>query len=164
MFHLAQVNIARARAPLTDPLMAEFVASAARVNAEAEAAAGFVWRWVDPPDSCIGADLFGDALIVVNLSVWESLEALRDFVYRSDHMQALRRRAEWFTRVEGPHLALWWVPAGHQPTVHEAKERLHHLAQHGDSATAFTFRSPHPAAAGEPSIAAIDLASGHAQT
>ena len=147
MFHLAHVNIARARAPLTDPLMAEFVAAAADVNARAEAAPGFVWRWVDPPGSSVGEEFFGDPLIVVNLSVWESIETLREFAYKASHLEALRRRSEWFTKMETPYLALWWVPAGHRPTILEARERLQHLTTHGDSALAFTFRAPQPAPA-----------------
>ena len=148
MFHLAQVNIARARAPLPDPVMAEFVASIERVNARADVAPGFVWRWSDPPGSSIGAELFGDTLILVNLSVWESIESLRDFVYTATHLEPLRRRSEWFTKMETPHLALWWVPAGHEPTILEARERLQHLTTHGDSPMAFTFRAPYPAPVG----------------
>lgn len=139
--HLAQVNVARARAPLTDPLMADFVASIQGVNARADVAPGFVWRFVDPPGSSIGAEFFGDPLLVVNLSVWESVESLRAFVYQGQHLAPLRRRSEWFSRLETPHLALWWVPAGHRPTIPEARERLELLARHGESDAVFTFQT-----------------------
>lgn len=149
MFHLAQVNIARARAPLTDPVMADFVAALDRINAAAEAAEGFVWRHTDDASGAASdAEAFGDPLEVVNLSTWRSIECLQTFVYRSEHLEPFRRRAEWFTRLDTPHLAMWWVPVGHRPTMKEARERLEHLAIHGESQTAFTFRQPHAAPAG----------------
>ncbi len=148
MFHLAQVNIARARAPLTDPVMADFVAALDRINAEAEAAEGFAWRHIDAPGAPADTHAFPDPLVVVNVSVWSSIERLQTFVYRSAHLAPLRRRADWFIPMDGPHLALWWVPAGHRPTMDEARERLDYLAAHGESQIAFTFRTPHAAPAG----------------
>ena len=82
--------------------------------------------------------------MAINMSVWESLDALQQYVYRSAHVGPLRDRKQWFEPMEGPILALWWVPAGHIPTVAEAMERLDYLKQHGPSSYAFTFRTPFP--------------------
>ena len=142
MFHLAQVNIAHGRAPLADPVMADFVGALDRINAHAEAAPGFVWRYQDESGSATETHAFDSPLIIVNLSVWDSVEALRNFTYRSDHLGPLQRRREWFVPVAGPHLAMWWIPAGHLPTIAEARARLEHLCRHGESPVAFTFRRP----------------------
>ena len=139
-FHLAQLNVARAVAPLDDPRMADFVAQIDSVNAAAEAHPGFVWRLKDETGNAMSIRAFADPRMVVNLSVWRDAEALRDYVYRGDHVGVLRRRKEWFGPMEGPHLVLWWIPAGHTPTLDEAKARLDHLAAHGPTPEAFTFR------------------------
>lgn len=144
--HLAQLNIARMRAPLDDPLMADFVAALPGINARADAAPGFVWRLRDEGVAdATGLRPFGPD-ILVNLSVWTSVEALRDFAYRTPHLEPLRRRREWFTH-EGldPYAVLWWVPAGHVPTTDEAGERLELLRAHGPGPRAFTLRQPYPA-------------------
>lgn len=143
MFQLAQVNIARARAPLTDTVMADFMAALDRVNAYADRAPGFVWRYQDESGAAIQTHSFDDPLIIVNLSVWASVDALKTFVYRGEHLEPLRRRAEWFTRLSRPHMAMWWVPAGHLPSVSEARDRLDHLSAYGESAIAFTFHRVH---------------------
>lgn len=149
-FHLAQVNVARMRAPLGDPEMAGFVAGLAPVNALADTAPGFVWRLQDE-ESGDATDHrpFGDAMILVNLSVWEGPEPLRHFVYHTLHQQFLKQRRDWFERMAEAWVALWWVPAGHRPSVVEAHERLEQLRAHGDTAEAFTFRQlfPPPTAA-----------------
>ena len=85
----------------------------------------------------------------INLSVWESLESLRQFVYKSHHVESLRNREQWFEPIEGPILALWWIPVGHIPTVLEARQRLEYLKEHGPTAHAFTFRSPFPPPGGQ---------------
>ena len=139
-FYLAQLNIARAVAPLDDPRLADFVAQIDVVNAAAEAHPGFVWRLKDESGNAMSIRAFDDPLMVVNLSVWRDVEALRDYIYQGDHVAVLRRRREWFTPMAGPHLVLWWVPAGHTPTLEEAKARLDHLAAHGSTAEAFGFR------------------------
>ena len=146
--HLAQVNVARPLAPLDTPVLADFMAALAPVNARADAAPGFVWR-LQTEDGDATALRIGDDRTLVNMSVWESLEALQQFVYQSAHIAPLRDRRQWFEPMEGPILALWWVPAGHIPTVAEAKERLDHLTVHGPTAHAFTFRLPFPAPGGE---------------
>ena len=83
--------------------------------------------------------------MIVNLTVWESIEALRDYAYRSDHLDVLRRRREWFVPFGGPSLVVWWVPAGHRPTTAEARSRLDHLAAHGPTPEAFTLKTTFPA-------------------
>jgi heme-degrading monooxygenase HmoA len=144
VFELAQVNLARPRAPLDAPLLAEFMAALDPVNARADQAPGFVWRLQDDAGNATGVPVFGDDALIVNLSVWESPEALRDWVYRDpEHLAVMRRRREWFARME-TFLCLWWVPAGHRPPVAEAEERLVHLRAHGPSQHAFTFRALFP--------------------
>jgi len=139
-FHLAQVNIAAACAPMHDPIMADFVANLDRINALAENAAGFVWRLHTPEGNATALRVFEDERLIINMSVWHSIEALFDYTYKSGHVEIFRRKAEWFGKMETPHMALWWVPAGHIPTPQEAKERLAHLAEHGATPHAFTFK------------------------
>jgi hypothetical protein len=143
-FHLAEINIGRLRAPVGDPMIADFVANLDRINALADGAPGFVWRLVgegnDATDIRPDAD---DEMMALNMSVWESPQALGAFVYRSDHQPIMRRRAEWFEKLE-LYLALWWVPIGHTPTVAEGMARIETLRRLGPSAEAFTFRTIFP--------------------
>ena len=150
--HLAQLNIARLRAPIDDPLIADFAGALVEVNALADAAPGFVWRLQTEEGDATSVRAFDDDAVIVNLSLWASLEALGDYVYRSDHTAFLRRRAEWFERMSEASVVLWWVPAGHLPDTAEAVERLEHLRAHGPTPEAFTFRQPFaaPAAGAEP--------------
>jgi hypothetical protein len=143
-YHLAQFNIARMRAPLTDPLMADFVAQLAPINALADRSPGFVWRLQSEGGDATNIRLYGDEPILVNMSVWESVEALRDYVYRSAHIGPLRDRKQWFDKFEGAYYALWWVPAGYHPTAEEGKARLDHLRQHGETPHAFSFHKLFP--------------------
>ena len=146
--HLAQVNVATLRFPLDGPELAGFVAQLEPLNAFADADPGFVWRLQTEDGDATSIRPFDDERIMVNLSLWESLEALRAFVYASRHLDVMRHRREWFQRMADPYLALWWVPAGTVPTVAEARDRLDLLARRGPSADAFTFRAPFPAPAG----------------
>src|ERR671933_136327 len=140
-FHLAQLNIALPRAPLDAPLLAEFVARLEPVNAQADSSPGFVWRLQTEEGDATGIRAFGDDRLIVNMSVWESLEDLRAFVYGNrSHLAAMRRRREWFTRMADAFMVLWWVPAGHRPSVAEAERRLELLRALGPSPEAFTFR------------------------
>jgi hypothetical protein len=139
-YHLAQLNIARALGPLDSPVMAEFVAQLDHINALADASPGFIWRLKNATD----VQAYQDPRIVVNLSVWESVEALRDFAYKSGHRGPLRDRLTWFEKPKEAHLALWWVPAGHVPSVEEARDRLQFRRDHGDSAVAFSITQPFP--------------------
>lgn len=140
-FHLAQLNVARFKLPMDDPAMAGFVEQLDPVNALADAAPGFVWRLQTEDGNAISIHAFDDPLMLVNMSVWESVEALADFVYRSGHIEVMRRRREWAPRMAEAHMVLWWVPSGAVPTVDEAKVRLEHLREHGPTPTAFTFKS-----------------------
>jgi hypothetical protein len=141
VWHLAQVNIGRLLAPIDDPQIADFKAALDEINALAESSPGFVWRLKD--DAVGNATTFhpveGDELVIPNMSVWESVEALADFVYRSAHTSVLRRRREWFERHGVAYLALWWVPAGQVPTLDEAMARLDVIERDGPTPDAFTF-------------------------
>src|SRR5215813_12554389 len=123
-YHLAQVNIARMLAPLEDPLMADFVALSDEINALADRSPGFVWRLQTESGNATYIRPYEDDRILVNLSVWETVEHLKEYVYRSAHAGVMRRRRQWFEKFDGAYTALWWVEAGHIPKVVEAKERL----------------------------------------
>jgi hypothetical protein len=142
--HLAQVNIARAKGPLDGPVMAAFVARLDEINALADRSPGFVWRLQDDDGNATAIRAYEDETLIVNLSVWESVEALRAYAFHSTHVELLRDRHLWFEKFEGAYLALWWVPAGHRPSVDEAKQRLAHLEARGPSPFAFTFRELFP--------------------
>lgn len=144
--HLAELNIGRTVAPMDDPLMADFVANLDRINALGDASPGFVWRLLDESGSATSIRAFDDPRMIVNLTVWESIEALREYAYRSGHVEFLRRRREWFVPLDGPSLVLWWVPAGHRPTVEEARKRLDRLAAEGPTPEAFTLKTAFPSA------------------
>ena len=144
MFQLAQVNIARMLAPLTDPLMAEFVAQLDTINALADSSPGFVWRLQTPEGNATALRPYEDDLILVNLSLWASLADLTAFVYKSRHRSVLQQRRQWFQQFDGPYTALWWVLCGHIPTVEEAKQRLASLSAHGETLYAFSFKKPFP--------------------
>jgi Domain of unknown function (DUF3291) len=134
--HLAQFNIARIRYPLDDPRMAEFVDNVARVNALAKTIEGFVWRLQDESGHAMNMKVYDDARILPNLTLWENVEALERFVWQTLHRRFYGRREEWFERIE-TSLALWWVPAGHRPTMAEGVERLEHLKVYEPSEFAF---------------------------
>jgi heme-degrading monooxygenase HmoA len=144
MFHIAQVNIARMKAPLESPEMAGFVARLEEINALADSSPGFVWRLQTPEGNATYLRPYDDDRILFNLSVWESVEALKHYAYRTAHAELLRDRRNWFEQFQGVFLAMWWVPAGHTPGIDEAKQRLAHLEVHGPSQYAFTFKSVHP--------------------
>jgi heme-degrading monooxygenase HmoA len=139
-YHLAQINIGRALAPIEDPLMAEFVARLDEINALAERSPGFVWRLQTESGNATYIRPYEDDRIMVNMSVWESVEHLKEYVYRTEHAEVMRERSQWFEKFDGPYMALWWIKAGHIPTVEEAKERLDHLRKHGESEFAFSFK------------------------
>ncbi len=143
-YQLAQLNIGLARGAPGSPVMAEFMAALDRINALAEASPGYVWRLQTDDGNATAYRAFEDERALVNLTVWESLDALADFVYRSAHVDVMRRRAEWFERMPEAYLVLWWVPAGHRPTLAEAEERLLRLRAHGPAPDAFTVRHSFP--------------------
>ena len=138
--HLAQLNVARLRAPMDHPMIRDFRDSLDRVNALAEASPGYVWRLQDESGNATAIKPFDDQLEIINLTVWESIETLADFTYRSSHVELLRRRREFFEAPDQPILCLWWIPEGTVPTVEEAIARLDYLRAHGPTPLAFTFR------------------------
>jgi hypothetical protein len=153
---VAQVNVGRLVAPLDSPQLAGFTGQLDAVNAVADAAPGFVWRLQTEDGNATGLRAFesdaegADGGILVNMSVWQSVEALASYVYGPEHLAVLRRRREWFERLTDAYAALWWIPRGHIPTVTEAEERVKHLRAHGPTPWAFTmkvhFPAPGPAA------------------
>ena len=142
--HLAQVNIGPIKAPLEDPVMAGFVARLDEINALADRSPGFVWRLQTPEGNATYLRPFDDDRILFNMSVWETVEALRHYVYQSPHAGVLRQRTDWFARFDGVYQALWWVPAGHRPSIDEARQRLASLAEKGPTPFAFTFKQVFP--------------------
>lgn len=140
-FHLAQVNVAIAKYSYDDPRFAGFVDNLDRIYELAESMPGFIWRHVTVDNDIEPKKIFGEPNLVFNMSVWESLEALREFVYRSDHASILRQRASWFVPMDRPVFALWWQPAGTIPSIVESKHRLDRLHQAGPTQDAFTFRN-----------------------
>ena len=143
-YQLAQINIARMKFPLDDPSMADFVAQLNEVNALADRSPGFVWRLADDSGGA-ATDIraFEDDRILVNMSVWESLEALRAFSYQGRHAKVLRDRGRWFES-RTSRLVMWWVPAGTIPSIEDAKQKLELLESHGSTAEAFTFKDTFP--------------------
>jgi hypothetical protein len=137
-YQLAQLNIGELKAPLDSPELKDFVDNLDRINALAESSPGFVWRLKGEGNDATSLRPFGDN-IIVNMSVWRDVNALRDYVYKTAHVEIMKRRREFFSRMGKAYLALWWVPAGHEPTVAEAVGRLEHLRKHGPTAEAFTF-------------------------
>jgi hypothetical protein len=141
--HIAQVNIARMLAPLDDPIMADFVANLARINQLAEAAPGFVWRLTTPAGDATTIRAFDDPYLIVNMSIWQDINALYQYTYYTAHAEVYRRRAEWFSKLDTPHMALWYVPATPDPTpalLGQAQARLAFMAEHGPTPLAFTFK------------------------
>jgi len=148
-YHLAQLNIARLVAPIDSPILADFVAQLDEINQLGDHSPGFVWRLQASDGNATSIRPFDDEYILVNMSVWESIEEFRAFVYKSAHSAVMRRRREWFEPMKSAYFVLWWVPAGHIPTVAEAKERLEMLQTQGDTDAAFSIK--HTFAAPEPS-------------
>ncbi len=138
--HLAQVNIARMLAPIDSLIMAEFVANLDRINAVAEKSDGFIWRLTGDDNDATALRVFDDDFLIINMSVWESRDALFDFTYTSDHVAIFARRKEWFSAIKEMHMVLWYIKTGHEPTPDEAKQRLSYLNEHGESPYAFSFK------------------------
>jgi heme-degrading monooxygenase HmoA len=146
MYQLAEINIGRMLAPLDDPLMAGFVEKLEEINALADRSPGFVWRLQSDEGDATSIRPYEDERILVNMSVWASLEDFADYAYKSAHREVMKQRRRWFERFDGPYMALWWVPQGHIPTVEEGKERLEHLRIHGETVYAFSLKRPFPPA------------------
>jgi len=144
-YHLAQINIGRLLAPVDDPKIADFVVQLDPINALADHAPGFVWRLQSASGNA--TDILydpRDTSILLNMSVWESIESLRNYVYRSDHMKVLLDRAKWFEKLDKAIYCLWWIPSGHIPSVAEGRERMEHYQKHGATRHAFWFSKMFP--------------------
>lgn len=141
-WHLAQINIAKMIGnDINEPIMKTFVAQLEEVNSTADNSKGFVWRLKDESNSAASINAFDDTRIIVNMSVWETIEDLKAFVYNGRHLDVLRQKKEWFVKIEQAYVVLWYIPAGHVPTIEEAKKRLRSLEQHGPTQYAFNFKS-----------------------
>ena len=143
-YQLAQLNIARLIAPIDSPLLADFVANLDRINALAEASPGFVWRLQTEDGDATGIRHFGEDMLI-NMSVWEDIETLQHYTYKTAHVEILRRRKEWFETMREMSMVFWWVLVGHRPTLVEAEAKLTHLQKHGPTPAAFTMRHAFPA-------------------
>jgi hypothetical protein len=147
-YHVAQYNIARLLAPLDSPQLADFMNALDPLNRLADESPGFVWRHQTEDGNSTAIRVRGDPMIIINFSVWESIDALFEYAYHSPHVEMYRRRREFFEHMTQQYLVLWWVLAGHEPSVGEAEERLDHLRAHGPSPYAFGFKSRFPAPIG----------------
>jgi hypothetical protein len=149
--HLAQVNIARSHAPFADASMASLVERIAEINALAERSKGFVWRFKAPEDGSRWFAPFEDYFVpfaqerfFFNMSVWESIEDLKHYVFRTAHSELLKGRQHWMGEFEKAALAMWWIRAGHVPTVAEARAKLEQVQQLGPTSDAFTLATVFP--------------------
>lgn len=138
---LAQLNISPLKEPIDSLLLADFVAQLDKINALAEAAAGFVWRLQGEEGNATAYKVFDNEMIIINMSVWESVESLRNYVYKTAHADVMKQGKKWFDKLDRPQVVLWWIPAGHIPTPQEAKEKLNHVTKHGETQEAFTFKN-----------------------
>ncbi|MFD4409524.1 DUF3291 domain-containing protein [Streptomyces sp. NPDC058466] len=161
-YELAQVNIARLKAPLDSPRLKDFVEALDPVNAVADAADGFVWRLQSDSGNATDVPVFGDDWLIVNMSTWRDTNALTAFMYQGRHRELLARRREWFERLEEAMTVLWWVPAGHRPSVAEAEGRLLHLRANGPTPYAFTLRTSFPPQGGLPVAGPVAGSGAHA--
>jgi len=139
-YELAQLNVAIMKEPLESPSMSDFVANLDRINALAESSPGYVWRLQTEEGDATAIRPMGENTLV-NVSVWQDIESLNKYVYGSAHVEIMRRRKEWFERMQEAYVVLWWVPKGHRPSTSEAIARLELLRRKGPTAEAFTFRS-----------------------
>lgn len=139
-YHLAQINIAKLLEPIDSLLLEDFVGDLDRINEIAEKSAGFVWRLKDDSGNATSINPFDDASFIVNISVWETVEDLKYFVYNSGHMEVFRKRAKWFERMKTPHMALWWIKIDDYPTLEDGKNKLLELEKYGDTPSSFSFK------------------------
>ena len=140
-YHLAQINIAKMLAPIDSPVMADFVSNLDSINLLAEQSEGFIWRLKDEGNDATTLKLFEDDFLIVNMSVWSSMDALFNFTYHSAHTGIFKRKREWFSKMLQMHMACWYVPVGELPSAEEGKQRLAYLNRHGETPYAFTFKS-----------------------
>ncbi len=146
-FHLAQLNIAQMRTPMDDPAMKDFVDNLEGVNKIAEGSPGYVWRLQTDEGDATAIRIFDDDMLLVNMSVWESVEQLKSFVYDSFHIEILKRKKEWFSKFDKAYQVMWWIRAGTEPSIEEAERRLVYLQENAESPYAFSFRQSFPPSA-----------------
>lgn len=139
-YYLAQINISRLLAPLDSPQLEDFVSNLDRINALAEKSQGFVWRLKDDSNNATSINPFNDDKIIINMSIWESVEELKNFAFKTDHVEIYLKRANWFERPTEATTALWWVKKGEYPTAEDGRDRLLHLRQQGETEYAFSFK------------------------
>ncbi|TQV75009.1 DUF3291 domain-containing protein [Aliikangiella marina] len=137
---IAQLNIAKAKFQLDSPQLADFMENLDPVNATAESSPGFIWRLKDDSGHAVSIQAFEDPQMIINLSVWQSVDALKNFMFKTHHVDFLKRKQEWFERLKAASHVLWWIPKEHRPSLEEAKERLFYLREFGDSPYAFSFK------------------------
>ena len=141
MYHIAQINVARMiGVNIDDPVMKEFVDNLDRVNEMAESSPGFIWRLKDESNNASSFDPYKDDKIIINISVWQDIESLENFTYKTFHSDFLRRRKEWFKKYGQAHYAMWWIPQGETPSLDESVDRLNHMQEYGPSEKAFNFK------------------------
>ena len=140
LYNLAQLNIAKLKAPLEDPSIFGFVSKLDEVNALADSSPGFVWRLKEESGSAVNISVFDDSFLIVNMSVWNTIEDLKNFVYKSGHVKVYLQKDSWFHNMTDHHMVMWWVEKDKIPDVFEAKARLRYLKKHGPSKYAFTFK------------------------
>lgn len=138
-YHIAQLNIAKMLAPIDSDIMHGFVSRLDEINALAEQSEGFVWRLKGDDNNATAIRIFEDDMLIINLSVWESIDALHTYTYKTAHAELIKGRKDWFSALGKPHMALWWVKAGDIPLTTDAKERLEYLQANGASPYSFTF-------------------------
>ena len=143
-YHLAQINIAQARDSMESETMRGFVDRLDEINALADRSPGFIWRLQTEEGDATSIREFDNPMLIVNMSIWENIESLKDYVYKTNHVELIRGRDAWFHKITRAHQALWWIPAGHIPNVHKGKEKLDILQERGPSEEAFTFAKPFP--------------------
>lgn len=139
-YELAQLNLASLAYPLDSPELKGFVDNLDLINSLAERSEGFVWRLQTPAGDATGIDYFGKD-IIVNMSTWRDVPSLKHFVYKTVHVQFLKRRAEWFSEMK-TYSVLWWIPQGIRPTVEQAHEKLQLLEAIGPTEAAFSLIQP----------------------
>ena len=141
-YQLAQVNIAQAKAEMDTDTMQGFMSRLDEINAIADKASGFVWRLQSNDGDATSIRVFDDPLLLVNMSVWDDIDSLKNYVYKSLHVELIRDREAWFDKMSAMHQALWWIPSGHIPSTQEAKDKLESLRENGPNQDAFTFGKP----------------------
>lgn len=144
-YHIAEINVARMKGVnINDPIMQEFVSNLERVNKLAENSEGFIWRLKDENNDATSFNPYNDEQVIINISVWKSIESLENFVFKTFHSDFLKRRKEWFDSYGKMHLGMWWILEGENPGIQEAVNKLEYLQKNGSSKLVFNFKNKFP--------------------